>query len=175
MWDKIKGYFSDMKPARILLPLFVLGLLIFFAFEAKADTTVEVGIPVVSDKFATDGADLLLIERFDDRWALGLGLISSYTDKYDREVVKNMVVFGQRTVRGPGDGFWNDMMLGIGVSWFQNTTTINGSKVNFALSIEYNNNRKSIFPDIIVWRHFSNAGTVKPNTGSDFLNFGYYF
>ena len=61
--------------------------------------------------------------------------------------------------------------FGLGVAYLQKTTDINGSKTNFALQFGCRFTDKLS----LQWRHWSNAGTVKPNSGFDALVVQYRF
>lgn len=68
------------------------------------------------------------------------------------------------------DGF-GKFDIGLGLVALQHTDALNGSTVNFSLSLGYR------FGDhfAITYGHWSNAGTVKPNTGRDMVFFSWRF
>jgi hypothetical protein len=71
------------------------------------------------------------------------------------------------------DGF-GPVDIGIGVALLQNVDRYNGSHGNFALQLGYNFRLFDV--DLYVqYRHWSNAGTVKPNLGRDLLFIGHRF
>ena len=79
-------------------------------------------------------------------------------------IESNILVFGQRTV------YYKNMNLGLGLAYLDKTTRVNGSNLNYMLSIGYDWDKW-----YLVIRHISNAGTSKPNSGQDMLNIGYNF
>jgi hypothetical protein len=60
--------------------------------------------------------------------------------------------------------------VGLGAAFLQNTDKYNGSHLNFKLILGYRWDWGSIR-----WSHFSNAGTVKPNLGRDWINLNWEF
>lgn len=62
------------------------------------------------------------------------------------------------------DGF-GGFDVGIGAAYLQNVDSYNGSHLNFKLILGYHWDRVSVR-----WSHFSNAGTVYPNKGRDWIN-----
>ena len=167
-----------IKPAA-LVGLFLVVLLIGFCREAKAEVTAELGAGVLSGQFS-GGEVAIITERwggpYKSRYAIGMGFINDQhvidraRDRY--EVRANLFVFAQRRVSFNLKGCeWDCISLGLGVAYFNNTSRWNGSKFNAALSIEARpTDRWSI--NI---RHFSNAGSAKPNMGQDMITIGYTF
>lgn len=163
--------FNNGKRATKWIVTFIILLLIWFAYESKAEATVEAGITAISAKYS-NGNSLILTERFNNKWVIGLGLISDQVYK-DSKIRNNPVFFGQRLVYGPG--IFKNVGLGIGAGYLGNTSEINGSKFNYMLSAEYFKPRSGIIPDYFILRHLSNAGSTPPNKGQDLLSFGYVF
>lgn len=177
MWkkfDEILGrLFDNPKPARYIILGFVILLVLFLVNEAKADTTIELGAPAISYNFTSANGPIFILSERWEKWNVGFGLVGQQDDKYDRTISNNIFIHGQRTVRGWG---WaDDLILGVGLAYFNNTSVDMGSHLNFSLSLEYNKRRKSWLPDYAVIRHFSSAGSKSPNAGQDALLIGWYF
>jgi predicted porin len=104
----------------------------------------------------------------DAQYRLGMTLIGSSNDvkKGYGPQPNNFRIKAQYL---DGFGPWS---FGLGVSVGQNVDDFNGSKMNFALSIEY---RFTKLPLVIQYAHDSNAGTVQPNDGRDYILVGYRF
>lgn len=68
------------------------------------------------------------------------------------------------------DGF-GKFEMGLGVAYLQVTDDYNGSHGNFSLQLAYR------FTDrqAVIIRHFSNLGTVSPNTGRDLYLYSWRF
>lgn len=160
--------FKNTKGTRIAVGVFLVCILTFFAYEAKGETTAEGGITVLNLEHS-DGYNIFITERFNDKWSAGLGLVGEQVDKYEREIDNNLHIFGQRVVSGPG--ILSRVELGIGLNYALNKTTVNGSNLNYHLSLQLDVTDKVYF----IYRHISNAGSRSPNTGQDLLNFGWRF
>ncbi len=190
-----KKLFNNPRGARIAIVVFVILLLWFFARESSAETTVEIG-PTFLGSTLSDSVDLILSEKWDDKWRIGLGVIGAqnyydtHVHKYDRPIKglestwrtvhnhkfninNNIFVYGQRIVKGYGK--LDKVYLGLGAAYFNTTSKVVGSRFNFALSIEYVYPRVDYWPDYYVLRHFSNAGSESPNPGQNALNVGWSF
>jgi hypothetical protein len=61
--------------------------------------------------------------------------------------------------------------VGIGAVYFNKTDELNGSQLNYSLLLRYNITDRWA----VSVRHFSNAGTTKPNTGRDLVLISYRF
>ena len=170
MLDKL---LNNPKPMRWLVVGIIVVFLTFISCEnANAETTFELGVPATSLHF-NESINFVLTERWNGKWQIGLGLVGEQVDKFGRDIRNNMFFFAQRVTRGPGK--LDNLLLGVGVGYFGHETSVMGSRLNFTLSIEYNNPRKGIWPDFYVIRHFSNAGTSPPNSGQNLFNFGYSY
>lgn len=167
----LEKLFNNPKPARwAIVGFIILFFFLIFHENANAETRIDMGIPMVSLHYEEPTSDLIFSEIFD-KWVVGMGLIGEQTDKYDREVGNNMFAFGERRVCSNS----GKMCLGLGLAYFQHTSFVVGSNLNYTLSIEYNFEHKGWLPDYFVIRHFSNAGTSPPNPGQNLFNFGYSF
>lgn len=177
MWkkfDEVLGrLFDNPRPARYVILGFIILIGFFLAYEVKAETTIELGAPAISYKFTTANGPLFIISERTEKWNVGFGLIGQQEDKHNRVISNNIFIHGQRIVRGRG---WLDhTILGVGLAYFNNTTPNMGCNINFSLSLEYNKRQKSLIPDYFVIRHFSSAGSCRPNAGQDAFLIGWYF
>ena len=156
--------FKNPKPVQLMIGAFIIIFITFLSCESKAETTIEAGATSLNGGFS-GGADIFITERWDRKWSVGVGLLGEQTDKYDRHINNNLMLFGQRTV------YRKNFYLGLGLAYIGNTTTVNGSNLNYLLSIGYDFNS----PWYIVIGHISNGGTHPPNNGQELLNVGYAF
>jgi len=113
------------------------------------------------------GQSLLLTERWD-KYSIGVGYITkqevtdrSGTTYYPRE---NVFVHGMRHIT-----IHDRVELGLGVGYFNDTNRALGSNFQFSLLARYNLGERWT----INFRHFSNAGSQRPNMGQDMLTVGY--
>lgn len=156
-----------VKPI-VIVGVFLALLMFGFCQEVKADVRLEVGPTFLSGEYAK-GQVLILSEQFD-RYSVGVGYISQQRvvdrSKTLYNLRENMYVFGTRHVR-----ITSKFNLGLGVAYFNETNRALGSNFAFSLLVRYDfSDRLSV--NI---RHFSNAGSVRPNMGQDMLTFGYSF
>ena len=167
-----------LKPA-IIVGIFIVLLMFGFCQEAKAEVTSELGMGFLSGE-VSKGAALIVTERWGgphgSRWSVGLGYISKQEvtdrsqDAYD--VQENLFILAQRRVSFNIKGCSHDCIsLGIGPAYFNGTSRWNGSKFVAALSVEF---RPTEHWSVNI-RHFSNAGSARPNMGQDLLTIGYTF
>jgi hypothetical protein len=164
--------FKNPSTTNFIVAGFFVLILLFLSCEVRSETTFEAGITVLNTSYS-EGENIILTERWDDKWEFGIGLIGEQIDKYNRPIDSNMLIFAQRKIRGT-DAL-DDVILGVGLAYLDKTTTVSGSNLNFMLSLEWNRNRDDWFPDYYIFRHVSNAGTTRPNTGQNVLNVGYNF
>lgn len=164
-------------------PIIVLCILILamaaFCQEAKSEITVEGGAGLLSGEFS-GGGTAIVTERwggpYGSRYAVGMGYIykQHVTDRARDyyNVNENLFVFVQRRASFNIKGCeWDCISIGLGISYFNTLTRWNGSKFNAALSVEIRpTDRWSVN-----LRHFSNAGSAKPNMGQDMITIGYTF
>lgn len=178
MWEKVKAKFatvgewfgrltSNPRKAQLAILVFVLILLGTFATQCRAESVVQfeggstvargytpvVGITVVWPEAGPKDAD----------FQCGIMLVgtSNYkSDNPNQAAVQCLLVDG-----------YKKLDLGIGVVALQNTDDYNGSHGNFSLMAGYR------FTDKfgLIYRHWSNAGSVKPNLGRDMVLLTYRF
>jgi hypothetical protein len=164
LWRKFEAV---VKPVTIVLA-FVGLLLVGFCNEAKADVGVELGAGFLSGE-PSKGAVLYVEERFDNKFSIGVGYISEQwvTPRTEPKtfVRENLWVQGTRYVTIKG-GF----ELSAGISYWNGTSRALGSNFNAALGIHY---QWSNF--YVNLRHYSNAGSARPNMGQDMLSVGWRF
>ena len=99
----------------------------------------------------------------DAGYELGLTLIGSSAFR-NRPFDGNIAVHAQIM-----DGF-GPVDIGIGAAYLQHTDVINGSNLNFFLSLGVHYKRLQVR-----YNHISNAGTTAPNIGRDMLLVGWRF
>lgn len=157
-----------IKPV-YLVGLFILLILFAFAKEARADeVSVELGATFLSGEYS-EGQALILSERFG-KYSVGVGYI---TEQYVTPrnstrtfVMENVFIQGQRHVR-LSDRF----EFGLGVAYFNATNRALGSNFEFSLMV-----RARISDRFSVQlRHWSNAGSARPNMGQDVVTIAYHF
>ena len=156
--------FNNKDKIKIVILSFLILFIGFLSCESiKAETVFEAGATSLSADFS-GGADIFITERWDRKWNMGIGLLGEQTTKYDVNINNNLMLFGERTV------YRQDFYLGLGLAYLGNTTAVNGSHLNYLLSVGYDWNNWGI-----VLRHISNAGTSPPNSGQELLNIRYAF
>lgn len=156
--------FNNPKPAVFLIVLF---LLLFFAYQAWA-AEVEVG-PTYTGGF-NGGVGLTFSERFS---AIDVGVSLISDQQWDGvSVSNNGNVWAAYVARRPAT-WWpilpSELSLGPSV-WIKTQDPIAGCVLGYMLSLKYRIGQGSIGV-----RHWSNAGTCKPNRGQDLLTFGWAF
>jgi hypothetical protein len=96
----------------------------------------------------------------DANWEAGITMYGSST--YNGKEQPNNFFPYVRYV----DGF-GKMDIGLGLCYLQNTDLYNGSKMNFSLMLGYR-----VKKWVVKYQHTSNAGSVPPNLGRDFVLLG---
>lgn len=142
---------------------FVLLLAFMFWKEAKA-AEFEIGPAVLSGEYSEGGA-LMINEDFGN-WRIGGGYVSEqYCHcNWPADLSSNIFFHGQRVVR------YKALEAGIGAAYFQNTNRALGKNLTWSLSLGVGGDHWSVRV-----RHFSNAGSGKPNLGQDMVTIGYRF
>lgn len=179
MWDKVKKYWTSSvawvsrltrnpPSAQIAILIFILLLLGAFATQCRAESVLqfEGGSTVGRGYAPAVGVSVVWPDAgpLDADFQCGIQLVGTSTfrdnDQPNQAAVQCLVVDGYKRLD-----------LGIGVVALQNTDDYNGSHVNFSLLAGYR------FTDKfgVIYRHWSNAGTVKPNIGRDMLLLTYRF
>lgn len=153
----------DNPPVTTVLILLVLGFLawaVSTVARSEPRLDAEIGATTVRGPASALVLNLVWPEAGpgDADFQCGLGLISRY---HLRQIQQpNQAVAYCALVDGIGR-----FDVGIGPAYLQNTDLINGSHFNFTLLMRYRFAKKWA----LTVRHFSNAGTVKPNLGRDVL------
>ena len=158
--------FNNPKPAIYFIFAFVALIVLFLAIDAKAETEVEYGATFLSADYS-DGAAMFFSEIWADKYLVGFGIIGDQVGKFSEgelPVESNMLIQAQRLVSYKG------VELGIGVATWQHTNRALGDEFTFSLSAGY-----SFGNWHVRYRHYSNGGTARPNTGQDLLLIGYRF
>jgi hypothetical protein len=157
----------------------VLALFLLLFSTAQAEFNIEYGKANLSAEWT--GPTVVVNERWDN-WLVGIGWTGNqsvtpdgirnwYQENRPGEPIpstpvgKNLFFHGQRLLRMGG------FEIGIGPAYFQNENRALGKQFVVSASVGYHINDH-------VWigiRHFSNAGSGKPNMGQDMLNIGYIF
>ena len=155
-------------------------LLLMFVGEARAEMTLELGLPLLSGEHRGGGA-LLVTDRwggpYGSRYVVGLGYISEQevnpTFELPSDVRENLYVSIQRRMSFTIDGCpdWDCISIGLGVAYFNGTNRALGSNFNVALSVEVRPDKRWS----VNLRHYSNAGSDIPNMGQDMITLGYTF
>ena len=178
MWDKVKQYWkasiewvrritSNPGKAQLGILVFILLLLGGFATQCRAEPVMqfEGGSTIVRGYTPAIGLTIIWPEAgpLDADFQCGIQLVgtSEYrSDNPNQAAVQCLVVDG-----------YKKLDLGIGVVALQNTDDYNGSHANFSLMAGYR------FTDKfgVIYRHWSNAGSVDPNLGRDMLLVTYRF
>lgn len=152
-----------------LVGLFILLMTLGFCKEGKTDeVSMEIGAAFLSGEYS-EGQVLMFNERFD-KYSIGVGFITDQevTDRAEDTYFpqENIVLQGQRHV-SLSDRFG----LAFGAAYFNSTNRALGSNFQFTLSVHYQlNDRFSV-----QIRHWSNAGSARPNMGQDAITVGYHF
>jgi hypothetical protein len=162
----VKTPFRLNKVTGTLVAVF-LGLLLLGASKCSAEPVLTFEAGYTAIRASTPGARLTVewpqggsIESFQ----CGLTLIGPYDFKgieYPNQgIVDCLVVTAIKRLE-----------LGIGPAYLQNVGGVNGSHFNFSLMARWRfNDHHSL-----LWRHWSNAGTVLPNYGRDLVTYAYSF
>lgn len=161
--------FNNPKPVvYIILALIVL----FFAYKANA-TEAEFGATFDSKGF-NEGIALGVSERFlDNKLDLGLFLIGEQKYKKEDIIVGNNGNVTLAYVATKPETWWIILPTEahIGAAYWIETNRFIGSQMTFNLALKWHIGKHASFGI----RHWSNAGTVKPNRGQDMITIGWRF
>lgn len=166
---KNKWDISFKKPATYLILGFIILLIWMFTQEAKADTSMEVApeSTFISGE-AHSGTALFVTERFQGKYDVGIALSTQLQCRPKNcnrlDSPTNQGVYFQRVVS------YGKFEMGLGVSYWHNTTAAWSSHTPFALHMGYNFNRTTLR-----WRHFSTGGSSDRNAGWDLLTLAWNF
>ena len=139
-------------------------LLVFFAYKEANALELEAGPGMLSGEYS-EGGVLMITERMG-KWSLGGGYVSPQRChcNYPADLEENIFFQGQRILE------YKRAEMGIGAAYFQNTNRALGKNLTWSLSLGYGGEHWSIRI-----RHYSNAGSGKPNLGQDMITVGYAF
>lgn len=179
MWEKVKEYWKagvqwlgritdNPRKAQLAILVFVLLLLGTFATQCRAEPVLqfEGGSTIVRGYTPAVGLTLIWPEAgpLDADFQCGIQLVgtSTFRDEHqsNQAAVQCLIVDG-----------YKKLDLGIGVVALQNTDDYNGSHANFSLMAGYRLTDKFG----VLYRHWSNAGSVDPNLGRDMVLLTYRF
>lgn len=161
---------NNPKKAVYLILAFVALFLsyLFFAPEAEG-AEFEVG-PTYTGEF-NGGFGIIFSERFADKYDVGITLISEQSWE-QVNIGNNGNVWAAYVAKRP-ESFWkvlpSEFALGPSV-WIKNQSPINGCTLGYMLNLKWRIKNFSVGV-----RHWSNAGSCRPNRGQDLLTFGYRF
>jgi len=159
---------DNPKKVQITVALVVLAALFAYGTKCHGEEVVFSGGTTVAHGPA-EAIDLswrFPSEVTDAYWQASLTLVgdSEYGGRQPNQAAAQVLYV---------DGF-GPMDIGIGAALLQNVDRYNGSHANFALQIGYNFRLFGV--DLYAqYRHWSNAGTVKPNLGRDIVFVGHRF
>ena len=158
------GKDSKLKIDGLWIILAFLLLLIFFAYKEANALELEAGPGLLSGEYS-EGGVLMISERLG-KWSIGGGYVSPQHChcNYPADLEENIFFQGQRILE------YKRAELGIGAAYFQNTNRALGKNLTWSLSLGMGGEHWSIR-----LRHYSNAGSGKPNLGQDMLTIGYAF
>ena len=181
MFDKIKEWWSNLpnkflgvdikQPTTWMILGFIFLLFFMFSKEADAAETRMEFAPtlfVAGDRY--NGGLLQLEERWKGKYALGVGLTTDWNCA-DAEDCKrgdgptNQFIYAQRVVQ------YKKFEMGLGASYWHNTSPAWNSHTPFALHLGWNFNDHAS----VKWRHFSTGGSSEKNGGLDYLSFAWSF
>jgi len=150
----------------------ILCLILLFISYGVFATEVEVG-PTFAGEF-NDGMGLVLTERVaDGKIDLGMAIIGEQNYAKENLILENngnfFAVFCQTKPKSWFVLFPADVCIG-GAYWIHTSRFI-GDELGFHLALKWRIGEHAS----INLRHWSNAGTVKPNRGQDLLTFGWRF
>lgn len=152
--------------------ILLITLLMLLADLTYGDTILEAGATFLNWK-SSDSAALIITERFNGKYDLGVGLIGSqdckcydFVSQHFRTSIDPLsFVFLQRVFM-PGR-----FEFGVGFGLFNRASRVSGTILVFPLSIKYRiTDRFSIGA-----RHFSNGGSGWPNLGQDMATLSWRF
>lgn len=161
-----RNFEKIVKPV-FIISAFLLLLLWGLNQEARAETSVELGGTMLSGQYG-QGTALILSETWKDKYSIGFGYITKQevTDRSGTtySLRENVFVQGVRHI-----DITEKFNLGLGASYFNDTNRALGSQFAFSLLMRYDiTDRWNIN-----FRHYSNAGSKRPNMGQDMLTVGY--
>lgn len=163
--------FNNPRKAVFFIFTFLFLFLAYLFFGSESDAAeVEVG-PTYTSEF-NGGYAVVFSERFANKFDVGLSIISE--QEWDDVHIGNNGNFWIQYVALKPDRFWmwvpDEVSLG-GAYWFKHEDPISSCDTGYWLGM------KKRFGDrfSVGYRHGSNAGICKVNSGQDLLLFGWRF
>lgn len=162
--------FNNPKPVQAAIVLLILSFLAYMYFNQAEAGEFEAG-PTFTGEF-NGGAGIVYSERvLNDKLDIGVQLISEQSWD-DKQVGNNGGVWTAFIAHKP-ERWWRVLPdeLSIGASyWIKTDEHLIGCNLGYQLGFRWRFGQWSIGP-----RHWSNAGTCKPNRGQDMLTIGFRF
>lgn len=184
MFDKIKNWWNNLPSTFLgvdikskttwLIGGFIVLLVFMLATEdadaAETTTSIEVAPTLFVAGNRYNGGLLILEERFNKKYALGVGLTTEWVcpdvnDCRRGNGPTNQVVYAQRVVTH------KKFEIGLGISYWHNQSPSWDSNTPYALSLGWNFNKNLNAK----WRHFSTGGSSDRNGGLDMFTIGWRF
>ena len=127
---------------------------------------IEAGPAFLSGEFS-EGGLLLISDRVTPKWELSLAYVSEQHCHCAgvNELMENIGITGARL------GQYKSLEFGIGASFWQNENRAFGEKFNVHALLGWNVSKKFA----VRYRHWSNAGSGRPNLGQDALSLAWFF
>lgn len=161
----IKLPFNNPVKAVVGIVLFLIAFLAFRACEG-AESTAQIGTAIASSEIS--GVAIGYSETFYGKWEVGAML---YSEQEFRKPEGNLKI-GHNAIFHVGRVVtWKRVELTLGLAYWQNTNRLGGCHTTFSLAAATRVWSRAW----LMWRHFSNAGTCKPNSGQDSLTIGWRF
>lgn len=137
----------------VILAVFLL-LVWLWAEDAEAETVMEVGPAIVSDKF-THTITFILQERFKDgKYALAIGHIGEQDTRVGK-IDRVTFVGAERIIKPNFGNFLDKIHLSIGAYYFNDVNLISSSHLNLRLALDYQLTERLT----LKLSHFSNGGS----------------
>jgi hypothetical protein len=162
--NKFRAFTDKYTPPWVLVTIFV--LLALFGLSRESDAAeLQMGPTYLSGE-TSSGAFVLLREDYG-KYSFGIGLTSPQKCRCRTETVDidtNAYIQAERNIR-----VYERFSVSIGASYWNRTSRVNGSHFAFPLTLRFDiNDRLSIGV-----RHWSNAGSARPNLGQDAIYIGW--
>jgi hypothetical protein len=155
--------------ANHIVVVIVLFVVLFLAYKTADAQEVDVGGTFLSE--FNGGFGIAYSHRVTPSIDIGLALISEQSF-YDT-TLENNANFNVRFIRERPEDWWAVLPdeLSLGGAYWIHTSRVIGCNVGFDLGLRWRLGDHWGFG----WRHWSNAGTCKPNHGQDLAFISYRF
>lgn len=159
--------FNNPKPVVVVI---ILIILLFSAYKANA-TEMEIAATYTGE--FNGGVALSISERlFDNKMDIGVSLISE--QEWENVSIGNNGNVWAAFIATKPDNWWMVLPTEVSIgpsAWIKTQSPINGCILGYMLGLKWRLGDHSS----VGIRHWSNAGTCKPNRGQDLLTFGWRF